>query len=45
MSEENPFVDAYMAIIPGGTLAKIYKKYQQVLLEKMYVHSCSLKVK
>ena len=34
MSEENPFVDAYMAIIPGGTLAKIYKKYQQVLLEK-----------
>ena len=34
MSEENPFVDAYMAIIPGITLAKIYKKYQQVLLEK-----------
>lgn len=34
MSEENPFVDAYMAIIPGLTLAKIYKKYQQVLLEK-----------
>lgn len=34
MSEENPFVDAYMAIIPGVTLAKIYKKYQQVLLEK-----------
>lgn len=34
MSEENPFVDAYMAIIPGSTLAKIYKKYQQVLLEK-----------
>lgn len=34
MSEENPFVDAYMAIIPGATLAKIYKKYQQVLLEK-----------
>ena len=34
MSEENPFVDAYMAIIPGITLAKIYKKYQQILLEK-----------
>lgn len=34
MSEENPFVDAYMAIMPGITLAKIYKKYQQVLLEK-----------
>ena len=34
MSEENPFVDAYLAIIPGITLAKIYKDYQQVLLEK-----------
>lgn len=34
MSEENPYVDAYMAIIPGITLARIYKKYQQVLLEK-----------
>lgn len=34
MSEVNPFVDAYMAIIPGNTLARIYKKYQQVLLEK-----------
>lgn len=34
MSETNSFVDAYMAIIPGITLAKIYKKYQQVLLEK-----------
>ena len=34
MSEENPYVDAYMAIIPGTTLAKIYRKYQQVLLEK-----------
>lgn len=34
MSEQNPFVDAYLAIIPGITLAKIYKKYQQVLLEK-----------
>lgn len=34
MSDENPFVDAYMAVISGVTLAKIYKKYQQVLLEK-----------
>lgn len=34
MSEENSYVDAYMAIIPGITLAKIYKKYQQILLEK-----------
>lgn len=34
MSDDNPFVDAYLAIMPGNTLAKIYKKYQQVLLEK-----------
>ncbi|MBQ8968894.1 MAG: AIPR family protein [Bacteroidaceae bacterium] len=34
MSDQNLFVDAYLAIIPGQTLAKIYKKYQQVLLEK-----------
>lgn len=34
MSEENPSVDAYLAIIPGLTLAHIYKQYQQVLLEK-----------
>lgn len=34
MSDQNPFVDAYLAIIPGITLAKIYKQYQQVLLEK-----------
>ena len=34
MSEQNLFVDAYLAIIPGITLAKIYKKYQQILLEK-----------
>ena len=34
MKEGNPYVDAYLAIIPGITLAKIYKKYQQVLLEK-----------
>lgn len=34
MSDENPFIEAYMAIIPGVVLAKIYKQYQQVLLEK-----------
>ncbi len=34
MSDQNPFVDAYLAIIPGKTLAKIYKQYQQMLLEK-----------
>lgn len=34
MNEQNPFVDAYLAIIPGKTLAKIYKQYQQILLEK-----------
>lgn len=34
MNEGNPFVDAYLAIIPGITLAKIYKQYQQILLEK-----------
>lgn len=34
MSEENPLIDAYLAIIPGETLAKIYKQYQQALLEK-----------
>ena len=34
MNEQNPFVDAYLAIIPGKTLARIYKQYQQVLLEK-----------
>lgn len=34
MSDDNPFVDAYLAVMPGATLAKIYKKYQQVLLEK-----------
>lgn len=34
MSDGNPYIDAYMAIIPGITLAKIYKRYQQVLLEK-----------
>ncbi len=34
MSEENPYVDVYLAIIPGYTLAKVYKRYQQVLLEK-----------
>lgn len=34
MSDQNPKVDAYMAIIPGITLARIYKRYQQALLEK-----------
>lgn len=34
MSDANPYIDAYLAIIPGITLAKIYKQYQQVLLEK-----------
>ena len=34
MTEQNLFVDAYLAIIPGITLAKIYRQYQQVLLEK-----------
>lgn len=34
MNEGNPFVDTYLAIIPATTLAKIYKQYQQVLLEK-----------
>ena len=34
VDDGNEFVDAYMAIIPGTTLARIYKKYQQVLLEK-----------
>lgn len=34
MSDDNPYVDAYLAIMPGVTLAKIYKKYQQSLLEK-----------
>lgn len=34
MNEVTPKVEAYLAIIPGLTLAKIYKQYQQVLLEK-----------
>ena len=34
MNETNPYIDAYLAIIPGITLAKIYRQYQQVLLEK-----------
>ena len=32
--EQNPYVDAYLAIIPGKTLARIYKQYQHALLEK-----------
>jgi hypothetical protein len=34
VNDTNPFVNAYLAIIPGVVLAKIYKQYQQVLLEK-----------
>lgn len=34
MNNGNPDVDAYLAIIPGVTLAKIYNTYQQTLLEK-----------
>lgn len=34
MSECNDAVDAYLAIIPGDTLAKIYNQYHQALLEK-----------
>lgn len=34
MTDQNLFIDAYLAIIPGLTLAKIYKQYQQILLEK-----------
>lgn len=30
----NPQVDSYLTIIPGTTLAEIYKRYQQALLEK-----------
>jgi hypothetical protein len=36
----NPFVDAYMAIIPGATLAKIYiKSISKFFLKKMSVLS------
>lgn len=34
MIENNPDVDAYLAIIPGITLAKIYNEYKQALLER-----------
>ena len=34
MKEENQFVDAYLAIMPGALLARIYKQYHQALLEK-----------
>ena len=34
MTDQNLFIDAYLAIIPGLTLAKFYKQYQQILLEK-----------
>lgn len=34
MDDSNPYVDVYLAVIPGLSLAKIYRKYQQSLLEK-----------
>ena len=34
VDEENPFVEAYIAIIPGIVLAKIYIRYHQALLER-----------
>lgn len=34
MIESNPDVDAYLAIISGVTLAKIYNEYKQALLER-----------
>lgn len=34
INEPNPYVDSYLAIIPGITLAKIYKQYLHALLEK-----------
>lgn len=34
MNHNSENVEAYLAIIPGITLAKIYKTYQQALLEK-----------
>ena len=34
IKDENPFVDAYLAIMPGVLLAKIYKQYHQALLER-----------
>ena len=34
MAKSDPDVDGYLAIIPGTTLAQVYKNYQQALLEK-----------
>ena len=34
MAKNDPDVDAYLAIIPGTTLAQVYHTYQQSLLEK-----------
>lgn len=34
MNDDNAYVDAYLAIMPGEILAKIYKQYHQALLEK-----------
>ena len=44
MSEENPFVDAYMAIIPGVTQRYI-KSTSRYCLKRMFVLSCNLKAK
>ncbi len=33
MNDSTPDVDAYLAIIPGVTLAQIYRRYQQGILE------------
>lgn len=34
LSDNNPYVEAYLAVIQGETLGKIYKQYHQILLEK-----------
>lgn len=34
VDDENPYVDTYLAIIPGDVLAKIYNQYRTMLLEK-----------
>lgn len=34
IQDQNPYVDAYLAIIPGRVLANVYNQYQQGILEK-----------
>lgn len=34
VEDDNPYVDNYLAIIPGEVLAKIYNEYRTLLLEK-----------